>query len=52
MTCIRSGADEGLYWNVSGAGPYNPGNPVISYPWQGGAQNEQWVMTYVPHQVT
>ena len=51
-TLIRSSPEPGLYWNASGAGPYNPGNPVISYPWQGGAQNEQWFMTYVPHQVT
>lgn len=52
MTCIRSSPEQGLYWNVSGTGPYNAGNPVISYPWQGGAQNEQWVMTFVPHEVT
>jgi hypothetical protein len=52
MTVIRSVANQNLVWNASGAGPWNPGNPVLAYPWQGGAQNEQWVMTYVRHFVT
>jgi hypothetical protein len=44
--------NDNLTWNVSGAGPYDPGNVVISYPWQGGADNEQWNVTFVPHEVT
>jgi hypothetical protein len=49
LTAIHSSAEPGLYWNVSGNAP--TGNPVISSPWQGGQQNELWVMTYVPQQV-
>lgn len=41
-----------LALNAAGGGPYNPGNPVITYPWQGGAENEQWTLTFVPHEVT
>lgn len=52
MTVIRSVGNQNLVWNAAGAGPWNPGNPVIAYPWQGGAANEQWIMTYVPHEVT
>lgn len=52
MTCIRSAAAVDNFFNVSGAGPYQPGNPVITYPWQGGAINEQWAMTLVPSGVT
>ena len=44
--------NAGLALNVAGAGPYNPGNVVITYPWQGGAENEQWTPTFVPHEVT
>jgi len=51
-TCIRSSPEPGLYWNASGNGPYDDGNPVISYPWQGGAQNEQWVMTFMGQQMS
>jgi hypothetical protein len=51
MTTIRAMAEQGLYWNVSGTGPYNSGNAVISYPWQGGQPNELWTMTYVPPQI-
>ncbi len=51
MSAVRSVGDQNLYWNVSGGGD-DPGNPVISYPWQGGATNEQWVMQFVPHEVT
>jgi hypothetical protein len=49
---VYSVGDPKLNLNVSGAGPYNPGNVVITYPWQGGAENEQWVAQFVPHQVT
>jgi hypothetical protein len=49
---IRSIADQNLYWNVSGAGPYPPGNEVITFPWQGGAQNELWTLMFIPQDVT
>jgi len=51
LTAIHSSAEPGLYWNVSGNGPYITGNPVISLSWQGGQKNELWTMTYVPQQV-
>jgi len=51
-TMIRSIANQNLYWNVEGGGPYGPGNPVIAWPFQGGAQNEQWYVRPVPHEVT
>jgi hypothetical protein len=40
-----------LALNVSGGGSA-PGTGVITYGWQGGAENEQWVPTFVPHEVT
>jgi hypothetical protein len=49
---VWSAGNTNLALNVSGAGPYNPGNVVITYPWQGGAQNEQWIPLFVPHEVT
>jgi hypothetical protein len=49
---VHSTGNDGFTWNVSGAGPYEPGNAVIAYPWQGGAENEQWAVTFVPHEVT
>ena len=49
---VHAIGDDNLTLNVSGAGPYDPGNAVITYPWQGGAENEQWYATFVPHEVT
>lgn len=49
---VHAIGNDDLTWNVSGAGPYDPGNVVITYPWQGGAENEQWNVTFVPHEVT
>jgi hypothetical protein len=49
---VYSAGNPKLDLNVSGAGPYNPGNVVITYPWQGGAENEQWQAQFVPHEVT
>lgn len=52
MSLVSPLGNEDLKLNVSGAGPYNPGNVVITYQWQGGAANEQWQLTPVAHQVT
>lgn|GEM_PF-6484874 len=49
---VHSAGDDNLTLNASGTGPYDAGNPVITYAWQGGAQNEQWFVTLVPHEVT
>ena len=49
---VRSAGNENLCLNVSGSGPYDPGNPVITWPSQGGAQNELWNVQFVPHAVT
>ena len=49
---IHAIGNDNLTFNVSGAGPYDPGNPVVTYPWQGGNENEQWYATFVPHEVT
>ena len=49
---LQSAGDNNLTLNASGGGPYDAGNPVITYAWQGGAQNEQWFVTLVPHEVT
>ncbi len=49
---VYSASTAQLVLNVSGGGPYNPGNVVITYPWQGGAENEQWIPLFVPHEVT
>jgi hypothetical protein len=27
------------------------GNAVVSQPWEGGSQSEQWAMTFVPQQI-
>jgi hypothetical protein len=43
--------NQKLALNVSGGGSA-PGTVVITWPWQGGAENEQWVPTFVPHEVT
>jgi hypothetical protein len=43
--------NQKLALNVSGADSA-PGTDVITWPWQGGAENEQWVPTFVPHEVT
>ncbi len=52
MYLISPVGSSSLAWNVSGAGPYDPGNRVITYPWQGGAINEQWRPLFVPQIVT
>jgi hypothetical protein len=49
---VYSAGRAQLVLNVSGSGPYNPGNVAITYPWQGGAENEQWIPLFVPHEVT
>ena len=49
---VHSAGNDNLTLNASGAGPYDAGNPVITYPWQGGEQNEQWFVTLVPHEIT
>jgi hypothetical protein len=49
---VMSAGDNNLTLNAAGTGPYEPGNPVITYPWQGGQRNEQWYVTLVPHEVT
>lgn len=49
---VRSFANQNLYLNVAGGGPYGPGSEVITWPWQGGAQNELWNVQFVPHKVT
>ena len=48
---VHSGGNDDLTLNVSGGGGA-PGSVIITYPWQGGAENEQFVVTYVPHEVT
>ena len=48
---VHSIGNDDLTLNVSGGGDA-PGTPVITAPWQGGAENEQWMLTYVPHEVT
>jgi hypothetical protein len=52
MWAVHSGGNDDLTLNVAGVGPYDAGSAVITYPWQGGEQNEQWRVTFVPHEVT
>jgi len=51
-TMIRALDAQDLYWNVAGGGPYNAGNAVVLWPFQGGAANEQWYASIVPGDVT
>lgn len=52
MSLVTPIGNSNLELNVSGGGPYDPGNVVITYPWQGGAANEQWQLVPVGHLVT
>ena len=49
---VHSAGDDNLTLNAAGTGPYDAGNAVITYAWQGGAQNEQWFVRPVPHEIT
>jgi len=46
---IRSAADGSRNLNVQGGGPYDNGNPVISYGWDPGSHNlnERWTFQRV-----
>lgn len=49
---VHSAGNDNLTLNAAGSGPYDAGNVVITWPWQGGAQNEQWFVRLVPHEIT
>ncbi|MEA2721180.1 MAG: hypothetical protein QOJ39_3044 [Candidatus Eremiobacteraeota bacterium] len=52
LSSVAHNAFGGLALNVAGDGPYEAGNSVITYPWQGGAPNEVWNVTAVPPPAT